>query len=77
VGKIRKAYKIFAGTVKGKRPLGRHRRRWEDNMRMDLVEKCGVNIPDSVQGPLLGSCKDGNEASVPIKVEFLDLPSNY
>jgi hypothetical protein len=30
----RNAYKILVG----KRPLGRHRRRWEDNIRMDLRE---------------------------------------
>jgi hypothetical protein len=32
------AYKIFVGRLQGKRPLGRHRRRWKDNMRMDLRE---------------------------------------
>jgi hypothetical protein len=32
------AYRILVGKPKGKRPLGRHRRRWEDNMRMDLRE---------------------------------------
>ena len=30
----RSAFKILTGT--GKRPLGRPRRRWEDNIRMDL-----------------------------------------
>jgi hypothetical protein len=30
------------GTLKRKRPLGRHRRRWEDNIKMDLQEVgCG------------------------------------
>jgi hypothetical protein len=30
--------KILAGKPKGKRPLGRSRRRWEDGIRMDLRE---------------------------------------
>jgi len=32
----------FGGKPGGKRPLGRPRRRWEDNIKMDLQEvKCG------------------------------------
>ena len=34
--------KFVTGTPAGKRPLGRLRRRWEDNIRMDLKEK-GIN----------------------------------
>jgi hypothetical protein len=34
----RNAYRLLVGTPEGKRPLGRPRRRWEDNIRMDLVE---------------------------------------
>jgi len=34
----RTAYKILIGKPNGKRPLGRPRRRWEDNIRMDLNE---------------------------------------
>ena len=30
------AFKILTGTPAGKRPLGRPRRRWEDNIRMDF-----------------------------------------
>ena len=30
------AFKILPGKVRGKRPLGRPRRRWEDNITMDL-----------------------------------------
>jgi hypothetical protein len=33
---VRNAYKILVGKPEGKRPLGRHRLRWEDNIRMDL-----------------------------------------
>ena len=39
----RRAFKILAGTPTGKRPLGRPRRRWGDNIRMDLKE-IGINM---------------------------------
>jgi hypothetical protein len=32
------AYRLLVGKPEGKRPLGRQRRRWVDNIRMDLVE---------------------------------------
>jgi hypothetical protein len=31
----REAYRILVGKPEGKRPLGRRRRRWEDNIKMD------------------------------------------
>jgi hypothetical protein len=34
----RKAYRLLVGKPDGKRPLGRPRRRWVDNIRMDLGE---------------------------------------
>ena len=34
----RSAFKILTGKPTGKRPLGKLRRRWEDNIRMDLEE---------------------------------------
>ena len=39
--------KILTGKSKGKRPLGRPRRRWEDNIRMDL-EEIGINAENWV-----------------------------
>ena len=42
--------KILTGTPTGKRPLGRPRRKWEDNIRMGI--KIGINTRnwvDSVQ----------------------------
>ena len=36
------AFKILTGKPTGKRPLARPRRRWEDNIRMDL-EEIGIN----------------------------------
>jgi hypothetical protein len=32
------AYRLFVGKPEGRRPLGRPRRRWLDNIRMDLIE---------------------------------------
>jgi hypothetical protein len=34
----RGVYRVLMGKPKGKRPLGRPRRRWEDNIKMDLRE---------------------------------------
>ena len=34
--KRRSSFKILTGKPAGKRPLGRPRRRWENNIRMDL-----------------------------------------
>jgi hypothetical protein len=35
-------YRVLVGKFEGKRPLGRPRRRWKDNIRMDLQEVgCG------------------------------------
>ena len=31
-------YRVLVGISEGKRPLGRPRHRWEDNIKMDLVE---------------------------------------
>jgi hypothetical protein len=35
-------YRVLVGKPEGNRPLGRPRRRWEDNVRVDLQEvECG------------------------------------
>jgi len=42
VGDRRGVYRVLMGKPEGKRQLGRHRRRWEDNIKMDLQEVgCG------------------------------------
>jgi hypothetical protein len=38
MGEGKKLYKVLLGKQEGKRPLGRPRRRWEDVIRMDLME---------------------------------------
>ena len=38
LGEGRGAYRVLVGKPEGKRPLGRPRRRWEDNIKMDLQE---------------------------------------
>jgi hypothetical protein len=35
-GEKRNAYRILVGKPEGKRPLGRSRRRWEDNIKLGL-----------------------------------------
>jgi hypothetical protein len=39
IGKKRNAYNFLVGKSEGKRPLERHRRRWEDNIKMALRGK--------------------------------------
>jgi hypothetical protein len=41
----RNVYRLLVGKPEGKRPLGRPRRRWMDNIKMDLLE-IGVNVVD-------------------------------
>ena len=38
MGERRGVYRVLVGKPEGKRPLGRPKRRWEDNIKMDLQE---------------------------------------
>ena len=51
MGEKRGVYRVLVGKLEGKRPLGRPRRRWKDNIGMDLQEVgCeGVDWIDLVQ----------------------------
>jgi hypothetical protein len=51
MGEKMNAYKIFVGKPEGMRPLGRPRRRWVDNIKLDLreIEWVGVDWIDLVQ----------------------------
>ena len=51
--KGRSSFKILTGKPTGKRPLGRPRRRWEDNIRMDLKE-IGINAGNWVRIGIIG-----------------------
>jgi hypothetical protein len=68
--------RVLVGKPKGKRPLGRPRRRCEDNIRMDLHEVgCGgmdwIGLAQDRQ--VAGTCECGNEPSGSIKCgKFLD-----
>jgi len=66
---------VLVGKPEGKRPLGRPRRRWVDNIRMDLQEVgciwIGLGWPRI--GQVADSCECGNEPSGSVKCgEFLD-----
>jgi hypothetical protein len=54
MGEKRNAYRVLMGKSEGKRPLGRPRRRWVDNIRMDLGEVEWVNVD------WIGLAKDRN-----------------
>ena len=41
MGQERGVYRVLVGKSEGKRPLRRPRRRWEDNIKMDLQEVGG------------------------------------
>ena len=69
-------YRVLVGKPEGKRPLGRPRRRWEDNIKLDLQEVgCGMDwielAQDSDRWRALVSAV--NEPSGSVKCgEFLD-----
>jgi hypothetical protein len=43
----RNVYRLLIGMLEGKRPLGRPRRRWIDNIKMDLLE-IGFGVVDCI-----------------------------
>jgi hypothetical protein len=45
MGEKRNVYRLLVGKPEGKRPLGRPRRRWIDNIKIDLLE-IGLNVVD-------------------------------
>jgi hypothetical protein len=44
MGERRGVYRVLVGKAEGKRPLGRNRRRWEDNIKIDLQEVGGGGV---------------------------------
>jgi hypothetical protein len=64
IGQKMHTYRVLLGKAEGKIPLGKQRRRWEDNIKMDVGEVgwgCGLNSSGSRQGLVASSCEHGNE----------------
>jgi hypothetical protein len=47
MGEKRNVYRLLVGKPEGKRPLGRSRHRWMDNIKMDLLE-IRLNVVDRI-----------------------------
>ncbi|KAJ4451041.1 hypothetical protein ANN_02477 [Periplaneta americana] len=73
MGESRNAYRLLVGRPEGKRPLGRPRRRWEDNIKMDL-RKVGYDDRDWIN---LAQDRDRWRAYVTaamnLRLELIDL----
>jgi len=74
MGEERGVYRVWVGKPEGKRPLGRPRRRWLDNIRTDVQE---VGIWTGLGWPRIGTggggFECGNEPSGSVKCgEFFD-----
>jgi len=80
MGEERGVYRVLVGKPEGKRPLGRPRSRWVDNIRMDLqevgcghVDWIGLAQDRDRWGQVAYACECGNEPSGSVKCgEFLD-----
>jgi hypothetical protein len=75
MGEGRGVYRVLVGRPEGKRPLGRPRSRWEDNIKMNLreIRIDGANWIQLAQdkGPVAGFCEHGNEPSGSIRKNIL------
>ena len=76
MGEGRGVYRFLVGKPEEKRPHGRPRHRWEDNIRMDLQEMGGTAWAGMVChriGQGADCCKSDNEPSISLKCGvFLD-----
>jgi hypothetical protein len=77
-GEKRNAYRLLVGKPEGRRPLGRPRRMWFDNIRMDPVEVGWGDMDWIVLAQDRdSSCEFGIEASGSIKCwEIFEWPNN-
>jgi hypothetical protein len=55
MGEKRNVYRLLVGKPEGKRPLGRRRHRWIDNIKMDLLETGLVWLRKGTGGELLST----------------------
>jgi len=67
MGDRRGVYGFLVGKPEGRRPLGRRKRRWEDNIKLDLQEVvCGdmdwIDVAEDGDN-VAGTCDCGNELS--------------
>jgi hypothetical protein len=72
MGEGRSVYGVLVGRPEGKRPLGRPRRRWEDNIRTYLREKWideanWIRLAQDRVQVVVGFCEHCNELSGSIK----------
>jgi hypothetical protein len=70
MGKRRNAYRILVGNPEEKRPLRRPRRRWVDNIKMDVREIGRMVWTGLIWlriGPVEVFCEHGNEPTSSIK----------
>jgi hypothetical protein len=75
MGESRGVNRFLVRNPEGKRPLGKPRRRWDENIKMDLQEvRCGgLDLCGSGTGQVVGNCESGNVLPGSIKCgEFLD-----
>ena len=76
IGEGRGVHRVLVGKPEGKRPLGRPRRRWEDNIKMNLQEMgggCGDWMELAQDRDRWRALEYGDEPSGSVKCgEFLD-----
>jgi hypothetical protein len=66
-GEGRGVHGALVGRAESKRPLGRHRRRWEDNIKMDLRET-GIDGANWIRlAQDMVQCKHGTEPPGSVK----------
>jgi hypothetical protein len=76
MGEGRDAYRVLVGKAEGRRPLGRYRHKWENNIKINIKEVGWGHRLDrsgSRKEQVAGSCECGYEPSRSIKFgEFLE-----